>query len=104
MVYTDVCGMRCMCSFTVGDILDLNFNACLTLLIIGFVFALIFGRVLMAVVNRGFLLVDYAKAELYPGGKMGAPTGLGGIIGGLFEMAKPMIQAKMQEWAGVKPK
>lgn len=85
-----------------GDFLDLNFNSCLVLLIFGFVFALIFARALMAVVNRGFLLVDYAKSEIIPGGGQGdGKFGVQDIIGGIVQAVMPAAQAKLQAWLGV---
>lgn len=90
-----------------GIIMDLNFNACLTLLIIGFIFALILARCLMAVVNRGFLLVDYAKiqfADIIPGGKSGGKFGVQDLIGAVAQAAMPAVEAKVQAWLGVAPK
>ena len=85
--------------------MDLDFNACLTLLIIGFIFSLIFARCLMAVVNRGFLLVDYAKEQIYPGDKTGTGKfGLQDLVAGLGQAVLPAAQVKLQEWLGVKPK
>jgi hypothetical protein len=76
----------------VVGLMDLDFNACLTLLIIGFVFALITVRALLAVVNRGFLLVDYAQEKLYPQGKKpGGKTGLWDIVGGIVQPLLPEI-------------
>jgi len=83
----------------------LDFNACLSLLIIGFIFALIFARCLMAVVNRGFLLVDYAQEKLYPGGKkQGGKFGLMDMAGAVFEAAKPGIQDWVKGAMGTKRK
>jgi hypothetical protein len=55
----------------------------------------------MAVINRGFLLVDYAKKELYPGG--GASTGKGGLSGLIdfaIEAAKPWLGSQMKKLTG----
>ena len=49
--------------------MNLDFNACLLLLALWFVLSLGIVRCFLAVVNRGFLLVDYARERLYPEGK-----------------------------------
>ena len=82
--------------------MELNFNQCLTLLIIGFVFALVCVRCLIAVVNRGFLLVDYAKEELYPGGKGSSNKfGLKDFAGQIMQAVMPAVQQKAMEFFGV---
>jgi len=78
--------------------MELNFNQCLTLLIIGFIFALIICRCLLAVVNRGFYLVDYAKEQIY--GKKGGKTGKFNLIQEGIEIIKPIAQQKVMEWIG----
>lgn len=86
--------------------MDLDFGQCLTLLVIGFVLALIVARALMAVVNRGFLLVDHAKKELseiIPGAGEGGKFTIGGFIGSLAQAALPAVQAKIQGMMGVVP-
>lgn len=82
--------------------MDLDFNACFTLLIIGFVFSLLSLRCLLAIVNRGFLLVDYAQEKLY--GKEGKKTGPLNLMQMGWEVLGPMAKQKAQEWMGVKPK
>jgi hypothetical protein len=82
--------------------MELNFNACLTLLIIAFVMALICIRCLMGVVNRCFSVIDYAKAQLI--GKTGSGSvGVKDLIGIAITAAKPMIEQKIQGLLGVKP-
>jgi len=83
--------------------MDLNFGQCLTLLIIGFIFALIVTRCLLAVVNRGFLLVDYAKKELMPGGASGGKFGVNDLIGAVGQAVLPAIVQKIQGALGVQP-
>ena len=83
----------------------LDFNQILYLLIIWFAFSLFLVRCLLAVVNRGFRLVDYAQEKLYPGGKPpGAKSGLGGIIQMGAEILMPIAKQKALEWAGMAPK
>lgn len=69
--------------------LDLDFGQCLTLLIIGFIFALIAVRCLLAVVNRGYSVIDYAKEQLY-GKSGGQKTGLKDVI--VETVVKPVMQ------------
>ena len=109
--FMDDCGGIVVCisgSMVYGYIwvkeMALNGDQCLVLLIIGFIFALIFARALMAVVNRGFLLVNYAKAELseiIPGAKGGGKFGVQDLVGGLMQAVMPALQAKFQGWLGV---
>lgn len=72
--------------------MDLDFNACLTLLIIAFVFSLIVVRAFGAYINRCFRLVDYAQEKLYPGGKQKAgKTGPMDIVYGIVQPLLPEI-------------
>lgn len=85
---------------------DLNFGQCLTLLVIGFIFALIVARALMAVVNRGFMVVDHAKkqfSEIIPGAGEGGKFTIGGFIGTLAQSILPTVTAKIQQALGVVP-
>lgn len=86
---------------------ELDFGQCTILLGLGFIVAIVCIRCLMAVVNRAFLVIDYAKAELseiIPGAKGGTGKfGLQDLIGGLFQAALPAAQAKLQAWLGVTP-
>lgn len=85
--------------------LDLDYNACLTMLVLGFIFALICVRALMAVVNRAFLVVDYAKEQIYgKEGGQGGSFGMKDMVGGILKAVAPAIQEKAKEWLGVKPK
>lgn len=85
--------------------MDLDFNACLSLLIIGFVLVLLSLRCLLAIVNRGFLLVDYAQERLYPGGKkQGGKFGVQDLIGMAAEIGMPLLKQKVQGMMGVTPK
>jgi len=85
--------------------MELDFNQCVGLLIIGFIMGLVLVRCLLAVVNRGFLLVDYAQEKLYPGGKKGGGGfGMKDLVGGVFQSIMPAIAQKAQEFLGVKPK
>jgi len=57
----------------------------------------------MAVVNRGFLLVDYAYEKLYPAGKKeGGKFGLMDMAGFAFEAAKPAIGDWIKNTTGTK--
>lgn len=86
---------------------ELDFNACLTLLVIGFVFALVFARSLLSVVNRGFFLVDYAKeqlSEIIPGVKPGGGKfTMGDFIGAIAQSVLPAVQQGLQKTLGVSP-
>ena len=85
--------------------LDLNFNQCLTLLIIAFVMGLVIVRCLMAVVNRAFLVVDYAQEKLFgKDSKGGGSFGMKDLLGGIAKSVMPALQAKAQEFMGMKPK
>lgn len=85
--------------------MDLDFTGYLTLLIIAFILSLIVVRCLMAVVNRGFLLVDYAQEKLYPEGKKpGGKFGLMDMVGFGFDVAKPAIKNAIEGAMGTKPK
>ena len=84
--------------------MDLNFEQCTILLGLGFIVTLVCIRALMSVVNRAFLVVDYAKAqltEIIPGAGKGGKFGLMDIIGSLWQAAAPGIQAKLTEALGV---
>lgn len=83
----------------------LDFFSYLSLLIIAFAFSMIVVRCLIAVVNRGFLLVDYAQEKLYPEGKKpGGKFGIMDMVGFGFEVAKPAIKNAIQGAMGTKPK
>ena len=69
--------------------MDLNFNACLSLLIIAFIFALIVVRAFGAYINRCFRLVDYAQEKLYPGGKQ--KTGRTGPMDIVYGIVEPLV-------------
>lgn len=89
--------------------MDLDFNACLTLLIIAFVFSLIIIRCLMGMINygyeKGMSLINTAVEELYPAGKKpGGKFGLMDMVGFGFEIAKPQIRTAIEGIAGTKPK
>ena len=84
--------------------MDLDFNACLTLLFIAFTMALITVRCLLAVVNRGFLLVDYAKAQLYGSDSKSGSFGMKDLVGGIAQAVMPALKQKAMEFVGVKPK
>ena len=71
----------------------------MTLLIIAFVFSLIISRCLLAVVNRAFLVIDYAKAELLGKGKAG---GKFNMLQEIFGMFKPQIIQGVQGFLGGK--
>ena len=83
--------------------LDLNFNQCLVLLVLLFIFMLIIARCFMAVVNRGFLLVDYANKKLFGKNKN---KGGGGMIkelmGGLVQEFMPEIKEAAKGFLGMK--
>lgn len=77
----------------------LNYDQCLTLLVIIFVLALVVVRALMAVVNRAFLVIDYAKSQLMGKGKGG---GKFNVIQEIFGMFKPQIMQGVQNFLGGK--
>ena len=80
---------------------ELDFNGCLVLLIIGFFLSAIFVRLLHGVVNKGFYLVDYAKSQLYPdGGQPGGKTTVKDIILGLVQANLPAINEGLKNWLG----
>ncbi len=83
----------------------LDFNACLTLMIIGFGLTLIAIRCLMAVANRGFLIVDYAKKQLYGDEKgKGGAFGVKDLMGTIMQAIGPTIAEKAKEFlTGKKP-
>lgn len=81
------------------DKMDLNFDQCLTLLIIGFVLGLILVRASFAMWNRGFQLVDYAKIQL--SGKKGGGFNLKQMA---METFGPMVMDGFKKWvAGGQP-
>lgn len=85
--------------------MDLDFNACLILLGLWFIMSLIIVRCFLAVVNRGFLLVDYAQEKLYPGGKKtGGAFGVKDLVGMAAEIGMPLLKQKVQNAMGVAPK
>ena len=85
---------------------ELDFGQCTILLGLGFIVALICIRCLMAVVNRAFLVIDYAKAELseiIPGAGGSGKFTIKDFIGGMMQSILPAAQAKLQGWLGVVP-
>lgn len=85
--------------------MDVDFNAYLILLGLWFVGSLIIVRCFLAVVNRCFLLVDYAQEKLYPGGKkQGGKFGVQDLIGMAAEIGMPLLKQKVQGMMGVTPK
>ena len=85
--------------------MELNFNQCLILWFLIFIAGLILCRCLMAVVNRAFLVVDYAKEQLYPGGKGASKSfGVKEFAGSVLQSLAPGIASSIQNFFGVKSK
>ena len=70
--------------------MDLNFNQCLVLLIIGFVFALIVCRALLGVANRFLMAIEAAKQAM----KGGSGGGKINLMGFIFDL----VREPAQDW------
>jgi len=73
--------------------MDLNFNACLTLLIIAFIFALIVCRYLAAIVNGALAGAQELKKSVMGGGDK-PPTmaqAMGMLVGGIASKVGPAL-------------
>jgi len=74
--------------------MDLNFNQCLILLVLGFILALIVCRALLTVVNRLLMGLFTLKQEI-TGGEGGKPPtmtqAMGMLIGGIAKSVGPAI-------------